>query len=106
MSDQNEKSKHWLEKPLSSILPKRNVYTALILVLLVVAVISRFSEVGLRVMSHDEVNHVVPSWDFFQGRGYEHQPVTHGPLQFHMVALSFFMFGDSDVSARIPCRII
>ena len=105
MSDQYEKSNHWLEKPLSSILPKWNIYTALIIVLLVVAVISRFSDVGLRVMSHDEVNHVTSAWDFFQGRGYQHNPVTHGPLQFHLLAFSFFMFGDSDVSARIPAAL-
>ena len=53
-------------------------------------------------MSHDEVNHVVPSYDLYQGRGYRHDPVTHGPFQFHIVALSYFLFGDNDFSSRIP----
>ena len=57
---------------------------------------------GERVMSHDEVNHVWPSYDFFKGKGYAHNPVTHGPFQFHVVALSYFLFGDNDFPSRIP----
>jgi uncharacterized protein (TIGR03663 family) len=29
----------------------------------------------------------------------------HGPLQFHLVGLAYFLFGDSDFSARIPAVI-
>ena len=53
-------------------------------------------------MSHDEVNHVVPSYNLFQGQGYAYDPVTHGPLQFHLIALSYFILGDSDFSSRVP----
>ncbi len=53
-------------------------------------------------MSHDEVNHVVPAHTFYQGGGYRYDPVTHGPLQFHMIALSYTFFGANDFSARIP----
>ncbi len=56
-------------------------------------------------MSHDEVNHVVPSYDLYQGRGYSHDPVTHGPLQFHLLAASYFLFGDTDFSSRIPSAL-
>ena len=69
---------------------------------MILAVLSRFVSLGDRVMSHDEVNHVVPSYDLFQGRGYRHDPVTHGPFQFHVVALSYFLFGDNDFTSRIP----
>ena len=58
-----------------------------------------------RVMSHDETSHVYFSWFFYKGNGYAHDPVTHGPLQFHLVALSYFLFGDSDTSARIPAAL-
>jgi predicted membrane-bound mannosyltransferase/DNA-binding beta-propeller fold protein YncE len=57
------------------------------------------------VMSHDETSHVYFSWLFYKGNGYAHDPVTHGPLQFHLVALSYFLFGDSDTSARIPAAL-
>jgi predicted membrane-bound mannosyltransferase/DNA-binding beta-propeller fold protein YncE len=56
-------------------------------------------------MSHDEVNHVVPAYDLYQGTGYAHDPVTHGPFQFHLLAASYFIMGDSDFSARVPAAL-
>ena len=92
----------WLDRPLFSFLPGLSVETFIALVIIVVAIVSRYYDVGVRVMSHDEVNHVVPSYDLYQGRGYRYDPVTHGPLQFHMMALSFFLFGANDTTARLP----
>jgi uncharacterized protein (TIGR03663 family) len=92
----------WLDRPIISVLEKVNVETIVIVLILAVAIISRFYNLGARVMSHDEVNHVVPSYDLFKGLGYRYDPVTHGPLQFHLIALSFFVLGDSDFSARVP----
>lgn len=82
-----------------------NLETVLVVLILLTAVFSRFYLLGERVMSHDEVNHVVPSFDFFQGRGYRYDPITHGPLQFHLIAFSYFMFGDSDFTSRIPAAL-
>jgi len=31
--------------------------------------------------------------------------MMHGPLQFHLLALTYFFFGDSDFTARIPAAI-
>lgn len=95
----------WLEKPISLFLPKITLYHLLVALILLTAVVSRFYALGLRVMSHDEVNHVVPSFELFQGRGYAHDPVTHGPLQFHLVAGSYFLFGDTDFSSRVPAAL-
>ncbi len=92
----------WLDRPILSALPKIKIEAVLIAVVILLAVISRFYIVDLRVMSHDEVNHVVPAFDLYQGRGYRHDPVTHGPFQFHLLALSYFLLGDSDFSARVP----
>lgn len=93
----------WLERPVfkdtAKILTIENLLIAAILIL---AVLSRFTALGDRVMSHDEVNHVVPSYDLYQGRVYRHDPVTHGPFQFHVVALSYFLFGDNDFTSRVP----
>lgn len=105
MESTQEPSSFWLDRPVSSFLPRLNVETLLVAIILVLAVVSRFYDVGLRVMSHDEVNHVVPSFDLYQGRGYRHDPVTHGPFQFHVVALSYFLFGDNDFSSRIPAAL-
>jgi DNA-binding beta-propeller fold protein YncE/4-amino-4-deoxy-L-arabinose transferase-like glycosyltransferase len=102
MNLENNEPTSWLERPISTWLPLLNFRNILIALILILAVASRFYNVDLRVMSHDEVNHVVPSFDLFSGRGYRHDPVTHGPMQFHLVALSYFMLGDNDFSSRLP----
>lgn len=100
-----ENKTSWLDRPINSFLPKFTIEHLLIVLIIIAAVFSRFYNVGLRVMSHDEVNHVVPSYELYQGRGYSHDPVTHGPLQFHLLASSYFLFGDSDFSSRIPAAL-
>ena len=102
MESDTPKNLSLLERPLSAWVPRVNIETIIIAVILILAVASRFYHVDLRVMSHDETNHVVPSYDLYQGRGYRYDPVTHGPLQFHMIALSFFLFGANDLTARLP----
>lgn len=102
MEPQPTPSQSWLEKPLSSLAPKISVVTVLSILILLLAVVSRFYHLDLRVMSHDEVNHVVPAYNYYMGDGYEYDPVTHGPLQFHLITLSYFLLGDNDFSARVP----
>ncbi len=105
-STENVESKPaWLDRPISAYIPRITFEHVLIVLIVLTAVLSRFYDLGLRVMSHDEVNHVVPSYELYQGRGYAHDPVTHGPLQFHLVASSYFLFGDSDFSSRIPAAL-
>ncbi len=76
--------------------------TLVFALVVILAIVTRFHLLEPRVMSHDETSHVYFSWLLSKGSGYAHDPVTHGPLQFHLVALSYFLFGDSDTSARIP----
>lgn len=95
----------FLDRPLISSMPSLTIEKALIVLILILAVLSRFVQVDQRVMSHDEVNHVVPAYDLYQGTGYAHDPVTHGPFQFHLLAASYFMMGDSDLSARVPAAL-
>ena len=99
-----EKRTSWLDRPLVSTLTI-NAEVAVMLVLIVLAVGSRFYNLGARVMSHDENSHVYYSWLLYKGQGYTHDPITHGPLQFHLVALSYFLFGDNDFTARIPAAL-
>lgn len=95
----------WLDKGIIPLFPQIKLEHLIIALILILAVVSRFYILGERVMSHDEVNHVVPSYDLYQGRGYSHDPVTHGPLQFHLLAASYFLFGDTDFSSRIPSAL-
>ncbi len=77
------------------------IFAAIVLL----AVLTRFAGLGDRVMSHDETTHVYFSWQLEQGRGYAHDPLSHGPLQFHLLALSYYLFGDNDASARLPAAV-
>lgn len=100
----SEEQTSWLDRPLFSTI-KVNWETVIFVTILVLAVITRFYALESRVMSHDETSHVYFSWLYEQGRGYSHDPVTHGPLQFHLVGLSYLLFGDNDFTARIPAAL-
>src|SRR5512137_2656137 len=95
----------WLDKPVFKQFPNFSIEKLLIVLILAAAVFTRFYDLGARVMAHDEVNHVVPSFDLYEGRGYRHDPVTHGPMQMELVALSYFLLGDNDFSSRVPAAL-
>ena len=69
---------------------------------MILAIFTRFYDLEARVMSHDESLHTYFSWLLYRGQGYQHAPMMHGPYQFHIIALSYFLFGVSDFTARIP----
>jgi predicted membrane-bound mannosyltransferase/sugar lactone lactonase YvrE len=97
-----EQKTKWLEHPIHSSFPAITNEIAIFALIMLLAVITRFYDLGSRVMSHDESLHTYFSWLLYRGQGYEHSPMMHGPLQFHLIALSYFMFGASDFTARIP----
>ncbi len=78
---------------------------AIYLLFFILAVITRFYALGDRVMSHDESLHTQFSYQFFNGEGYSHTPLMHGPFLFHITALSYWLFGDNDMTARLPVAI-
>jgi predicted membrane-bound mannosyltransferase/sugar lactone lactonase YvrE len=94
-----------LDIPLKRWFPA-NLETLIVILLLLAAIVSRFSGLGDRAVSHDEVNHVVPSYSLYTGNGYQYDPMSHGPLQFHMIALSYALFGDNDFTTRIPAAVL
>jgi predicted membrane-bound mannosyltransferase/DNA-binding beta-propeller fold protein YncE len=72
------------------------------IVLIGAAVVSRFAFLDPRVISHDEGQHVQMAWSLYNGAGYTPNPMTHGPFQIVTLTLSYFLFGASDFSSRIP----
>lgn len=99
-----DKQTTWLENVLNRNI-RLDAEIILFGLILLLAVFTRFYDLESRVMSHDENTHVYFSWTLEQGQGYAHDPLSHGPLQFHMVAFSYFLFGDSDASARVPAAL-
>lgn len=104
LASSTESKKSWLDSPVFHS-PMISLEKLIFAIILIMAIFTRFYMLEPRVMSHDETSHTYFSWLFYKGNGYAHDPVTHGPLQFHLVALSFFLFGDSDTTARIPAAL-
>jgi predicted membrane-bound mannosyltransferase len=96
-----EEKKPWSEGLLERT-SRIDVEVIIVIALIVVAIFTRFYNLDARVMSHDESLHTQFSWYLAEGRGFKHDPLMHGPFQMHVVALSYFLFGDSDATARFP----
>ena len=95
----------WLEKPIHPALSAITVEVALFVGIILLAIFTRFYDLETRVMSHDESLHTYFSWLLYRGQGYQHTPMMHGPWQFHWIALSYFLFGVSDFTSRIPAVV-
>lgn len=89
------------------ILRLRAIDWALVLFGLIVAgaVLTRFWDLGSRALHHDESLHAVFSHYLYNGQGYQHDPLMHGPFLFHVTALVFWLFGDSDFTVRVAPAI-
>jgi len=90
----------FLGRPLSDLL-RINWETAAWILLFLLAVISRFYDLGARAMSHDESLHAVYSLDLFRQGSYQHNPMMHGPLLFHANAFFYTLFGVTDATTRM-----
>lgn len=88
-----------LDLPVSRLLQVNWEVVAYVLIL-VLAVVSRFWDLGSRAVTHDESLHALYSWKLYAGEGYRHDPMMHGPFLFHINALAYFLFGASDFTAR------
>lgn len=89
----------WLGRSLFSLVTV-NTETLAWLLLIILAAILRFVDVGARAMSHDESLHTLYSYYLYDNGKYEHNPMMHGPFLFHANAFAYFLFGDNDTSAR------
>ena len=94
-----------LDTPISTILTV-NWEMVLYATIFLVALITRFHDLGPRVMSHDESLHTLYSWNLYAGKGYQHDPLMHGPFLFHINAIFYFLFGDNDYTARISTALL
>jgi predicted membrane-bound mannosyltransferase len=69
--------------------------------LVLLAILTRFWELGAKALHHDESLHAYYSWIWAAGdRPYVHDPLMHGPLLFHLNALVYFLVGASDATSR------
>ncbi len=66
-----------------------------------VAFTFRIWDVGARALHHDESLHAYFSWRYLTEFYYQHDPLMHGPFQFHGAAFFMRIFGDSDFTVRL-----
>jgi predicted membrane-bound mannosyltransferase len=80
--------------------PGISVESAAYLVILAVAFVTRFWDLGSRALHHDESLHAYYSWLYATGSGYIHDSLMHGPFLFHANALAYLLFGATDATSR------
>ena len=69
--------------------------------LLPLAALMRLWDLGSRAVHHDESLHAFYAWNLYSGNGFQHNPMMHGPFQMEATAAAFYLFGDSDYTARL-----
>jgi len=94
-----------LERPLSEIL-QFDLEKSIFLLFIILSLITRLVGIGDRVVSHDESLHTQYSYQYYNGDGYQHAPLMHGPTLFHATAASFWLFGVSDATSRVPVALL
>lgn len=82
-------------------LPAITTEQALYGLCIIVAFALRIWDDGSRAMHGDEAVHAWLSWNLYRGTGYQYDPIYHGPLQFPITALFYFLFGVSNLSGRL-----
>jgi uncharacterized protein (TIGR03663 family) len=97
--------KSFLDLPVSAFL-RLDWERVLLILILVAAIVTRLWDLQYRAYNHDESIHTDWSWNLYTGRGYQHNPIYHGPLLYHLTAFAFLLFGDNDVTGRLPNALI
>lgn len=89
----------WLDQPVARVLIL-NWETIAWILLLLVAIVSRYYDLGARAMSHDESLHAHFSYVLYNEGRFEHTPMMHGSFLFHVNAFIYFLFGATDATTR------
>ncbi|MBI4791022.1 MAG: TIGR03663 family protein [Chloroflexi bacterium] len=97
----DERKTSFLHKPLLAAMTidwERVIFIAIV----ALGIVTRLWDLPYRAWNHDEAIHTDWSWNLYTGRGYQHNPIYHGPFLYEFTAFIFFLFGDNDVTGRIP----
>lgn len=76
-----------------------------ILLLIAVAIVSRFIFLGAKPLHHDEGMLAYFAWKLAMYREYVYTPQIHGPVLFYITALLFKIFGQTDAVVRASCAL-
>lgn len=90
----------WLDRPLSSVVAV-SWETIVWAGIFIAGLVTRFYNLGVRAMSHDESLHALYAYYLYANGNYDHNPMMHGPFRYHLTAFVYFLFGDNDFTARL-----
>ena len=71
------------------------------LLIFLIALLLRFSQLDLKLFHHDEAIHAWFSFDLLTKGAWEYDPSYHGPFLYYATAGMFSLFGDSDLVGRL-----
>lgn len=87
--------------PLTNFFMRLEWQTVAYFAVFLVALFTRFYDLGAKPLHHDESIHAYYSYKLFKLEGYQYDPTYHGPFLYHANALVYFLFGDSDYTCRV-----
>lgn len=79
-------------------------YSLILLAVVLFGIVVRSYGLDNMTMGHDESIHAMFSHYIYSGNftSYRYDPTYHGPFLYHITALTYSIFGDSDITARLP----
>ncbi len=80
-----------------------------LLIIIIIGVAFRAYQFDLRPLHHDESLHGLYSLYYFQNSAsgfYKYNPLLHGPLLYHSLPWSYWLFGVSKFATRIPSVLL
>ncbi|MEI6293834.1 MAG: flippase activity-associated protein Agl23 [Methanomicrobiales archaeon] len=80
---------------------KRLSFERCFLLILVLAIILRFAFLDLKLLHHDEAIHAWFAYELVTKGVYSYDPMYHGPLLYYLTAGMYWLFGQSDLIARL-----
>ena len=72
-----DSKRNWLDRPIHPALPAVTNEIAVFAVIMIIAIATRFYNLGARVMSHDDSLHTYLPWLLYRGQGSEYTPMLH-----------------------------
>jgi len=80
---------------------KRVSFETLFILVFIITLILRFAVLDLKLFHHDEAIHAWFSYELVTKGVYSYDPMYHGPFLYYITAGMFYLFGQSDLVARL-----
>ncbi|RZN36892.1 MAG: TIGR03663 family protein, partial [Methanosarcinales archaeon] len=80
---------------------RKSHYIILFLAIIILSTALRFYALDDRVFHHDEGVHGYLTYKLFKDGAYHYDPTYHGPFLYYTTAAIFYLFGDSNFTARL-----